>query len=123
MRNQSLLVFLLIIVSITLLGCGADNEAKNNEYNLGNADSQNSLDEENNKDRSSDENSEQDAEGESNEEKQYDSEIEEIRAEGRAELGIEEIFIPEMKELKIANAFVSYSYKTDEPMQRMYNIM
>lgn len=95
MRNLSLVVCLLIIASITLLGCGADNEVINNEDNLGNTESENSLDEE----------------------KQYDSEIEEIRSEGRAELGIEEIFIPEMKELKIANAFISYSYKTDEPMQ------
>ena len=117
MRNLSLVVCLLIIVSITLLGCGVDNEANNNEDNLGDTETQNSLEKENNKDRNSDENSEQDADGESDEKKQYDSEIEEIRAEGRAELGIEEIFIPEMKELKIANAFVSYSYKTDEPMQ------
>ncbi|MBM4763003.1 hypothetical protein [Bacillus sp. B15-48] len=117
MRNLSLIVCLLIIVSITLLGCGADNEANNNEDNLGKTETQNSFEEENNKDRSSDENFEHDADGESDEEKQYDSEIEEIRDEGRAELGIEEIFIPEMKELKIGNAFVSYSYKTDEPMQ------
>jgi len=98
MKNLQLVVCLLTIVSITLLGCVADNEA-------------------NNKDRSSGENPEQVADRDSDDEKQYDSEIEEIRAEGRAELGVEEIFIPEMEEFKIANAFVSYSYKTDEPTQ------
>ncbi len=93
MRNVSLAICLLFIVSITLIGCGTDIEANNMEDNLGYPETQKSLDEE----------------------IQVDNEIEIIRTEAKKELGIEEIFIPEMKDLKIANAFVSYSY--DEPMQ------
>ncbi|WP_078427475.1 hypothetical protein [Alkalihalobacterium alkalinitrilicum] len=113
MKYLSLVICLLAIVGMTLFGCGTNNETNNTEDIIEGEEIQNTLDGEK-KSVSSDGVSVHNTDAKNDEEKHYSSEIEEVRVKGRKELDIERIFIPEMKEFKMANAFVSYS--GNEPM-------
>ncbi|WP_138416086.1 hypothetical protein [Aquibacillus sediminis] len=109
-----LFLTMLFFFSLMIVACGTNEQedtTKGSTQSLGQEeteDSEQPLNEEEKQDR---------VEVEQDDKTQYDSEIEEIRAEGRQELGVENIFIPEMEKLKIGNAFVSYNTQTGESLQ------